>query len=146
MPKPGLPKIHFYNKLNPVWWFGNLDDPAPPVWYRPDSEHRDFLWNFRNPFHNFDHYIVGIADKRFVRYRKVPGRSPNQTGGWDFAVARRKLAVLPFISYQRDRFRFYFGWRDRGDFGIKLNFSDANKIPGLKPTQQSGASSGGSGI
>ena len=122
-PKPGLPKIHFYNKLNPVWWFGNLDDPVPPAWYRPGSEHRDFLWHLRNPFHNFDYYVIGIADKRFVRYSKVPGRSPNQTGGWDFAVARRKLAVLPFLAYHHDRFNFYFGWRERGNFGIKLNYS-----------------------
>ena len=29
-PKPGLPKIHFYDKLNPVWWFGNIDEPVRP--------------------------------------------------------------------------------------------------------------------
>ena len=54
-PKPGLPEIHFYDKVNPVWWFGNIDDPAPPAWYRPDSAQRDFLWHLRNPFHNIDH-------------------------------------------------------------------------------------------
>jgi len=30
--------------------------------------------------------------------------------------------VLPFLSYHRNRFNFYFGWRERGNFGIKLNF------------------------
>jgi len=145
-PRPGLPKIHFYNKINPVWWFGNIDDPVPPAWYRSDSERRLFLWHLRNPFHNIDHYVIGIADKKFVRYSKYPGRNSNQTGGWDFAVARRKLAVLPFLSCHRDRFNFYFGWRERGNFGIKLNLSNSNKNPEKKLAQRTGASSGGSGI
>jgi hypothetical protein len=133
-PKPGLPKIHFYNKFNPVWWFGNIDDPVPPAWYRPDSKHRDFLWHLRNPLHNFDHYVIGVSDKTFVRYSKYPESNSKQGGGWDFAVARRKLVVLPFLSYQHGRFNFYFGWRERGDFGIKLNFSKPpEKIPPPKP-------------
>jgi len=122
-PKSDLPKIHFYNKINPVWWFGNIDDPIPPDWYRPDSRHRDFLWHLRNPFHNFDHYVIGVADKKFVRYSRYAAGNPNRSSHWDFTVDRRKLAVLPFLSYQRDRFNFYFGWRERGNFGIKLNFS-----------------------
>jgi hypothetical protein len=121
-PNPDLPKIHFYDRLNPVWWFGNLDDPAPPAWYRPDDKHRVFLWHLRNPFHNFDHYVIGVADKKFKRSGRWPERNSNPNGGWDFEVARRKLAVLPFLSCQRGRFNFYFGWRERGDFGIKLNF------------------------
>lgn len=121
-PKPGLPKIHFYNKVNPVWWFGNIDDPAPPAWYRPDSHHRDFLWHLRNPFHNFDHYVIGIADKKFKRTSRVSESASESRSHWDFAVARRKLAVLPFMSYHRAQFNFYFGWRERGNFGIKLNF------------------------
>ena len=48
---------------------------------------------------------------------------PDRDGGWDFAVARRKLVLLPFISYQRGSFNFYFGWREHGNFGIKLNVS-----------------------
>ena len=130
LPKADLPKIHFYNKLNPVWWFGNIDDPVPPAWYRPGSQERDFLWHLRNPFHNFDHYVIGIADKRFVRYSKDSEANPNRSGGWDFAVARRKLAVLPFVGYRRGHFNFYFGWRERGNFGIKLNLS---KPPGGPP-------------
>ena len=39
-PKAGLPPIHFYDKLNPVWWLGNVDDPVPPNWYQPEDEHR----------------------------------------------------------------------------------------------------------
>jgi hypothetical protein len=133
-PRPDLPRIYFYNKLNPVWWFGNIDDPIPPAWYRPDSTHRDSLWHLRNPLHNFDHYVIGIADKRFVRTSRYPESISNPHGGWDFAVARHKLAVLPFLSYERGRFNFYFGWRERGDFGIKLNFpTRPKKIPQSNP-------------
>jgi hypothetical protein len=139
-PRPGLPRIHFHDKINPVWWLGNIDDPVPPAWYRPDSEHRDSLWHLRNPLHNFDHYVIGIADKKFVRSGRYPERNSNPDGGWDFALAQRKLAVLPFLSYQRGRFNFYFGWRERGDFGIKLNLSDSNKDPARKSPQPSGSS------
>lgn len=121
-PRPGLPKIHFYNKLNPVWWFGNIDDPAPPDWYRPNSKHRTFLWHLRNPFHNFDYYVIGIADKPFKRTSRLTDGAANPPRHWDFTLERRKLAVLPFISYHRGRFNLYFGWRERGNFGIKLNF------------------------
>jgi hypothetical protein len=134
MPVTNHAKIHSYNKLNPVWWFGNIDDPIPPAWYRPGSQHRDFLWHLRNPFHNFDHYVIGVTDKKFVRSGRWPERNSNPDGGWDFEVARRRLAVLPFLSCQHGRFNFYFGWRERGDFGIKLNFSKPpEKIPRPNP-------------
>ena len=127
MPRPDLPKIHLYNKFNPAWWFGNIDDPVPPAWYRPNAKHRVFLWHLRNPFHNFDHYVIGIADKKFARTSRQSEDGSPPRGHWDFAVARRKLAVLPFVSYHRSRFNFYFGWRERGNFGIKLNLSKPSK-------------------
>ena len=127
MPPADLPKIHFYNKLNPVWWFGNIDNPAPPEWYRPHSKHRTFLWHLRNPFHNFDHYVIGVADKVFKRSGRWPRRNSNPNGGWDFDLARRRLVLLPFFSYERNRFNFYFGWRERGDFGVKLNFPNSDR-------------------
>ncbi len=123
MPLTNHAKIHFYNKINPIWWFGNIDDPVPPPDYRPHSKYRVFLWRLRNPFHNSDFYVIGIADKQFKRSGRYPDRVGSPQGGWSFAVTRRKLAVLPFIFYQHGRFTFYFGWRDRGDFGIKLNYS-----------------------
>jgi len=123
MPPPNQPEVHFYNKLNPIWWFGNVDDPKPPVWYRPNDKHRLAKWRWRNPLHNFDHYVIGIADKKFVRSGRYPERNSNPKGGWDFEVARRNLLWLPFASCQRGRFNFYWGWREHGSFGIKLNYS-----------------------
>ncbi|MEJ2008995.1 MAG: hypothetical protein P8Z30_12710 [Acidobacteriota bacterium] len=121
-PRPGLPKIHFYNKLNPVWWFKNSDEPIPPDWYKPNDKHRVLKWHFRNPLHNFDNYVIGIADKSSVRSGRFPLQTSNPHGGWNFAISRRKLLVLPFVSYRRGRFEFYLGWRERGNFGAKLNF------------------------
>jgi hypothetical protein len=76
----------------------------------------------RNPFHNFDFYVIGIADKEFVRSGRYPKKNSNPDGGWDFAVSKYKCLRLPFISYQRGKFNFYCGWRNRGNFGIKINF------------------------
>jgi hypothetical protein len=124
-PNAQAPKIHFYNKLNPIWWFKNNDDPKPPDWYRPGEKHRKLKWNFRNPFHNFDFYIIGVADKKFSRSGRFPDKNSDPRGGWDFEVARRRIIYLPFISYHRPKFDFYFGWRNHGNFGIKININPA---------------------
>ncbi len=144
-PRPGQPKIRRLDKLNPVWWFGNVDEPVPPEWYRPNDKHRNAKWRWRNSFHNFNNYVIGVADKPFVRSGRYPERNSNPRGGWDFAVSRRKLLLLPFLSYQRGRFNLYFGWRERGNFGMKLNVS----APPPKPrtgdsARTAGAKSGGS--
>jgi hypothetical protein len=138
-----LPKRHTYNKLNPVWWFGNIDNPVSPAGCKPDDRHRVLKWHCRNPFHNFDNYVIGVADKEFVRSGKYPERNSSPHGGWDFEVARRKLVLLPFISCQRGSFNFYFGWREHGSFGIKLNVSvppgnATNEVSGPKPPPKTG--------
>ena len=119
-PDVRLPKIHIYDKLNPVWWLENADEPTPPAWYLPDDRHRAVKWRFRNPLHNFDHYVIGVADKKFSRSGKYPGRNSSPHGGWDVEIVRRRLALLPFVSYERSRCTFYFGWREHGAFGIEL--------------------------
>lgn len=127
-PKPGLPEIHFYDKINPVWWFQNADDPMPPEWYLPDDKHRAAKWRMRNPFHNFNFYVIGIADKKFVRSGYHPEQNSNPNGGWDFAVSRRVAILLPFVSYERSWLTFYFGWREHGAFGAKMNFHRALEL------------------
>jgi hypothetical protein len=126
-PPPNLPEIHAWQKFNPVWWLENSDDPVPPAWYLPDNKHRVTKWHFRNPFHNFDFYVIGVADKKFTRSGRYPDVIANPHGGWNFAVARCKIILLPFVSYQRGKFEFYLGWRERGDFGTKLNYSTSNE-------------------
>jgi hypothetical protein len=146
-PPPKAPKIHFYQKLNPVWWFKNADDPKPPAWYKPDDKHRRLKWSFRNPLHNFHFYVVGVADKEFSRSGKFPALNSDPRGGWDFEVARYKFIFLPFVSYHKPNFDFYFGWRNRGNFGIKVNINP-KKGPKLSippvPDDDDGASAAGS--
>jgi hypothetical protein len=126
-PRVKTPRIHFYNKLNPVWWFKNSDEPKPPEWYEPNGKHRRRDWSFRNPMHNFDFYVIGVADKKFARSGRFPEENSDPRGGWDFEAARYKFIWLPFISYHRPKFEFYFGWRNRGNFGIKINFNPKPK-------------------
>lgn len=121
-PRTNLPPIHFYNKINPVWWLRNADEPTPPEWYRPGDPHRETKWSFRNPLHNLCFYVIGVADKKTVRCGRYPERNSDPNGGWNVAVTRRILVLLPFVSYERKWITFYFGWRERGAFGAKLNF------------------------
>jgi len=118
--------IHFSHsqKWNPKFWFGNADDPVPPADYRPNDPHRITKWYWRNPTHNFNFYIIGISDKTFRRAGRCPDQVFNPHGGWNWTVCKYKWARLPFISYHKRKFSFYFGWRERGNFGIKLNFKD----------------------
>jgi hypothetical protein len=109
-------------KWNPIWWFGNVDDPEPPAWYRPGSPSRGWLWQLRNPLHNFTFYVIGIADQPFTRDGKFPNDVFARDGGWNWAVAKHAWLRLPFISFNGERGRFYLGWRERGNFGAKINF------------------------
>jgi hypothetical protein len=120
-PPSGLPKIHWYKKINPLWWFKDIDDPLPPAWYRPSRKTRRLTWSLRNPFHNFNFYVIGVADRKFTRSSRYPEVTSNPHGGWNFAVSKYKRLQLPFVSYRRGRLETYFGWRDRGNFGIKFN-------------------------
>jgi hypothetical protein len=128
-PSPKLPKIHVYQKLNPVWWFKNIDDPQPPEWYRPDDKLRVTKWYFRNPMHNFTCYVVGLSDKKFERFGHYPERIANPHGGWNFGWVHRKLLWLPGISYRRGKTDFYLGWRNFGNFGMKFNLREPNEQP-----------------
>ncbi len=109
-----------YQKLNPIWWWGNADDPEPPDWYRPGESGRRWKWYARNPLHNFTFYVIGIGDKEFTRRGTYPGMVFNPDGGWNSTWSHAEFLPLPFWSYRRGEFQFYFGWRERGNFGIKF--------------------------
>ena len=66
--------------------------------------------------------LIGVADKDTMRYGRYPKEVGNPHGGWNFAITRRRIIFLPFWDYKNSRMEFYFGWRERGNFGIKLNF------------------------
>lgn len=135
IPRTNTPAIHFYNRLNPIWWLGNADEPRPPEWYRPNARTRTFTWYLRNPFANFSKYVIGIEDKKSIRSGKYPDKIGNPHGGWNFAVSRRHILILPFIDFKHGRFEFYSGWRQRGNFGMKLNLWQ--RLPNPHPKDKS---------
>jgi hypothetical protein len=126
-PGRNLPPIDPCRKFNPIWWFGNADEPVAPAWYRPNKKFRNLTWYFRNPLHNFDNYVIGITGKEFVRSGRYPESIGNPHGGWNYAVSKYKRLRLPMISYTRKWIDFYFGWRTHGSFGIKININPAPK-------------------
>jgi hypothetical protein len=118
---PAQPPESGVQKWNPVWWFGNADDPVPPDWYRPGQQMRGTLWQLRNPLHNFTFYVIGVHDKDFVRRGKLPGKVFPEEGGWNWAVIERGWLRLPFVAYQGKHVRWYALWREKGNFGLKLH-------------------------
>lgn len=115
--------IPTWQKFNPVFWLGNADEPAPPPDFRPEKKFRTLRWYLRNPFHNLDHYVLGLSDKRFTRTGRFPSDVFNPRPGWNFAVCRYQWIRLPFVSYHRGRLEFYAGWRNAGNFGLAFRRS-----------------------
>ena len=132
--KPPVPVHHhaaehpenrrLHKKLNPAWWLQNTDDPEPPDWFKPEAGMRTLKWRLRNPFHNFTFYVIGVADRDFKRYGRHADGVFNPNGGWNWAVIPLFGVVpLPFVSYKGPHVKFYILWRERGNFGAKLNVS-----------------------
>jgi hypothetical protein len=111
-------------KLNPWWWFLNEDDPEPLEWHEPESSewYRYITWYLRNPFHNFTWYVIGVADKDHYIYGKLIADVFDKKGGWNYLFHYMGYGIiyLPFISYMGS-FKFYIGWREKGNFGFKLS-------------------------
>jgi len=122
-------------KFNPVWWFGNADDPVAPESYRPGKCCRNAYWRLRNPCHNFTFYVMGVADKPFTRVGRFAQENFHPNRGWNWAGCRYKCLRLPFLSYRRGVFKFYCGWRERGNFGMKFSFAGEKKLPTTKPQE-----------
>jgi hypothetical protein len=130
-PPPGAKPVRWYNRINVIWWFGNREEPTPPDWYCPSNALRTPMWYLRNPMKNFTWYVIGIADKKTVRSGKYPELITKPKGGWNFAMSSYKWIHLPYISYSYKSFVTYFGWRERGDFGMAFRFN--NPPPKKKP-------------
>ncbi len=125
------PPFTWSQKINPVWWWGNSDDPVPPFWYEPGNSHRNRDWFFRNPMSNFCNYVIGVADKDTHRSGLYPKLVGNPNGGWNFTVTRWKFLFFPFVDYKARsvHFEFYFGWRERGNFGIACRSNHSDPLP-----------------
>jgi hypothetical protein len=124
-------------ELNPIWWLGNADDPAPPDWYRPGQFGRNVMWYFRNPFHNVNFFVIGVSDRPFIRSGRFPRNTFNPDDGWNWSVIKYYRLRFPFVSYKRNRVRIYFGWRTGGAFGIelKLRATERSSAPKAPPKE-----------
>ena len=113
----------WYKKINPLWWFGNANDPingpedhpkfhpTKPTWIRK------ILWAIRNPLHNFFFFVIGLADQPEI---------VNAGSMWPKDGQRWNI-VLPYICYKGKKKEFYLGWRK----GINLGaaFRGVNSKP-----------------
>lgn len=122
-----------WRKFDPVWEiFGNADDPKPPTNYHASLSVplRQIMWWFRNPCHNLFFYGIGVADKDKVRFGKYPELITKPDGSWTYAETACGHVRLPCISTHVWVFDFYFGWRNRGNFGGKINIGTKKKGDG----------------
>jgi len=107
-----MDRINPWKKINPLWWLGNCDEPLPPddKFIGQPQWLRRLRWFLRNPFHNFTYYVIGVADRKFDRINLW-----NKWGNLNL--------VLPLIAYRGKKWEWYFGWREKGNFGIAFRKS-----------------------
>lgn len=112
----------WWKKLMPWWWLYNSDDPGPPAWYLPGSTAlwRLLAWYLRNPLHNFDFYVIGVADRDYAM-RTVFLSADRQTYQ---SVIRIGGLPLPFYCYVGKLWTVKVGWQMHGDFQVKINLNN----------------------
>lgn len=83
-------------------------------------------WWVRNPFHNLTFHVI-CPKSPFTREGSFPKDVFNPCGsGWNRCVITSATGKkFPFISYI-GWCKFYIGWRERGNFGIKLTLNRKN--------------------
>lgn len=110
--------------INPL---GNWNEPRPYPEKRRIEAAESFLpdwlwWAIRNPFHNFNHYWIGIVPLG-DRYEWLKPES----NGWvreqvsSTVSFWKKKHRIPLPYYRVDgSWTFYVGWMSRGSFGMAL--------------------------
>src|SRR3989344_2497974 len=106
----------FGNQNNGI--FG--EDQEKP--YSEDIGLGSFLaWQLRNPLHNFTFYGIGSAG--WEKHTTTEAYSlDNKKGSHSKLVFNdyKPFISLVFPVSKEREFQFYFGWRERGNLGIKL--------------------------
>lgn len=159
-------QIRWYDFGHWLTWmfFGNDDEgifaeaqTAHFKLYEPVSFHKALSWTFRNPMHNFCFYVIGSAHRQNSEFTVLSATSEEwkffqylPQGDTVFAGDKTSFyfgfhSGKPFISlrlsytpcWQSD---FYFGWRSRGNFGIKFlpfhHIGFSNPSPEYAPQQE----------
>jgi len=136
-------QIQWYDLPHWTTWmlFGNDDDGifGEKARYKPEippSFKKTLYWNCRNPLHNFCNYVIGSAHRTNseltllkIYPTKLEAFKYKPIGDTVFASKDTSFFLAlhggkPFVSLriaygQGCTSDFYFGWRCRGDFGIK---------------------------
>jgi hypothetical protein len=123
-----------WNKLNPVWWFLNDDEPDPPDWQLPGKPYliRQLSWYARNPLQNFGNYVLGVHDRNYTVIGTAPVYATNWSDiglnqeGWKVSTIHLGALRLPFVSYENEYIRLYAGWQWSGFFGLKFNVKNSS--------------------
>jgi hypothetical protein len=120
----------WYNKINPLWWFGNDTEQTVDQarWYHPEWPYwrRWLIWNvFRNPLQNFRCFVIGVADVNYTVVGRAPvlcvqrnDLVPPETG-WQWCIIKTFIP-LPFASYSGNRINLQAGWQPTGIFSLKV--------------------------
>jgi hypothetical protein len=152
-------QIYWYDLPHWTTWslMGNDDDgifgenSTNPLFYiqTPACFAKAARWQARNPFHNFCFYVIGSAERINSEIDLIKISKKEFCLGHYHAVGTTVFADdgsclylalhggKPFISIRlaysaTRRFDFYFGWRCRGNFGIKcLPFAKRLRYDGI---------------
>lgn len=117
--------------MNKIIWalFGNDEDgiygtseffPSLP------NPIRAIFWWCKNPFHNLTFHVIGFCGEYFESEGDYP-KDVFSPSGWNVCIRYRPVnnRYYPFISYF-GWIRFYLGWRERGNFGIKCTLNTSH--------------------
>jgi hypothetical protein len=143
-------QIKWYDLTHWVTWalLGNDDDgifgEEPSAGKHATGEinpARAARWTVRNPLHNLCFYVIGSAERENSEFtllklsdegsecleyhKKATTTLPGRKIGFFLGLHGGK----PFLSLRLDYGRvldFYIGWRERGNFGVKLNPAKAS--------------------
>jgi len=117
--------IPISNKRGFLWaLFGNeLDGVIGDAKWNP--ERKDTLWIrikwwCRNPFHNLTWHVIGFAHLPSIRYDVNNEDVPGMNKAWSIKKDDPSQKKYPYWLYIGKGWEGYFGWRGRGNFGIKL--------------------------
>jgi hypothetical protein len=118
------PEITIWKRISPWFWIGNIDDPWPPPQFDTViagwPEWKIWLWwHWRNPFHNFTRYTIGLCGRDITVHSRWPGEmfAPS---GYNWFIVEYKWLRMPGLSYYGDTWRWYIGWLDSGQFGLEF--------------------------
>jgi hypothetical protein len=107
-----------------IWaLFGNDEDGIyGDRYWNPEQEKsiwRAVRWWFRNPFHNLMFHVLSVP-KPFTSEGDFPHDVFSPIGGWNRVTRTgangKRYRFISYIGWCKA----YIGWRERGNFGIKL--------------------------